>query len=96
MINANCEIQFEIIHRRGGTDTVLASFTDMYMPLANGENSFAQPFEYDAEAPEFPFESGDVFVFRYSALQAPVAESYIPNGDGQLTAGRIPQIILPK
>lgn len=96
VINANCMIQFEIIQRRGATDTVLATFSDSYMPLSGGENTLAQPFEYDASAPEFSFQSGDVFVFRYSALEAPVAESYIPNGDGMLTGGRIPQIILPK
>ena len=97
VINANCTIKFEIIQRRGGSDTTLFMFQDSYMPLAAGMNTRAQLFEYDAlDKPGFDFQAGDLFVFRYSTIDAPVPESYIPNGDGMTTGGRIPQIILPK
>jgi hypothetical protein len=35
-------------------------------------------------------------VFRYSASNTIQAEAWIPNGDGKLSNGRIPNITLPK
>jgi hypothetical protein len=35
-------------------------------------------------------------VFRYTGRNGAAAETFIPNGDGSLSKGRIPNITLPK
>ncbi len=95
MITSNIEVKFELIVRRGGTDTVLSTWTDQYTPTGGG-NFDAQAHEYDRDAPAIDFVSGDKFVFRYSTVTATAPEAYIPNGDGVLARGRIPNITLPK
>jgi hypothetical protein len=93
------DVTFDLIWRHGGTDTTLAEWTEHYDPT--GDPTFpAQPFEYDepatGAAPAIKHVSGDELVFRYTASPtSPSGESYIPNGDGAFTHGRIPNIRLP-
>lgn len=95
VIQAPVDVRFDLIWRHGGTDTELSTWTEHYEPTGGG-NFDAQPHVYDEVAPAIDVTSGDVFVFRYSAVTATVAESYIPNGDGDSTHGRIPNFTLPK
>ena len=94
VISAPCTVQFDLIWRRGATDTVLSTWTDDYTPILG--NFDAQAVEYDRDGLEVVFESGDQLVFRYSAVNVPSAEAYYPNGDGPLKNGRIPSFALPK
>ena len=89
------DITFDLLWRRGTTDTPLTSWTVHYDPLASG-NFDAQPFEYDKDCAEIPTMTGDQLVFRYTGANTIQAEAWIPNGDGNLSHGRIPNITLPK
>ena len=94
VITHSVDITFDLIWRRGSTDTVLVEWTEHYDPIPGNFN--AQPFEYDEDAPAIDTLKGDQFVFRYTASAASPLGSYIPNGDGVNSMGRIPNITLPK
>ena len=89
------DVQFDLVWRRGGTDTVLGTWQEHFEPLPGGAFD-AQPYERDVQAPAIEFEDGDQFIFRYSGLGSTAMQAYIPNGDGAITDGRIPNITLPK
>lgn len=89
------DVTFDLIWRRGQTDMPLASWTEHYEPLGGGSFD-AQPLEYDETAPAIDWKDGDQLVFRYTGANTTSAEAYIPNGDGNLSHGRIPNITLPK
>lgn len=90
------DVQFDLIWRRGATDTTLATWMQRFEPLADGSFK-AQPYEYDAVTPTaIELESGDQLVFRYSGLGSTAMMAFIPNGDGPITGGRIPNITLPR
>lgn len=95
VVISSVDVQFDLLHRRGGTDTTLATWMEHYEAIGGG-NFDAQPFEYDEAAPAVDFKSGDQLVFRYTGTNAMTSQSYIPNGDGSLSKGRIPNITLPK
>jgi hypothetical protein len=95
VIMSSVDVKFELIWRRGSTDMPLATWTEHY-DATGGGNFDAQAHEYDQVAPAIDFASGDKFVFRYSAVMALGPEAYIPNGDGALARGRIPNFTLPK
>ncbi len=92
---SSIDVKFDLIWRRGATDMTLATWTEHYDPTGGG-NFDAQAHEYDEVAPAIDYVSGDKFVFRYSTVMATGPEAYIPNGDGPLARGRIPNITLPK
>ncbi len=89
------DVTFEFIHRRGDGDTVLATHMQTFNPLPNGQFK-AQPCELDLDAPAIDFQPGDQFVWRYSGANSTSMMAWIPNGDGHLADGRIPNITLPK
>jgi hypothetical protein len=88
------DVTFDLLWRRGTTDTPLTSWTVHYDPLASG-NFDAQPFEYDKDCAAIPTMKGDELVFRYTGANTTSQEAYIPNGDGSHANGRIPYIELP-
>ena len=89
------DVTFDLLWRRGATDTTLTTFMEHYEPIGGG-NFDAQPFEYDQTAPAVDFKAGDQLVFRYTGANATASMAYIPNGDGVNSHGRIPSITLPK
>jgi hypothetical protein len=82
-------------HGDGSPDTILAEWTEHYDPRGGG-NFDAQPFEYDEAGVAVKAATGDQLVFKYTGSQASAMDSYIPNGDGSFSKGRIPHITLPK
>lgn len=94
VIVKSVDVQFDLLWRRGTTDTMLASWTAHYDPLTSG-NFDAQPFEYDQNCDAIPTQKGDQLVFRYTGSNTTSQEAYIPNGDGSHANGRIPYIVLP-
>jgi len=94
VITAPVDVTFDLVWRRGSSDTELATWTAHYDPLG-GADFDAQPFEYDMPAPAVDYQSGDQLVFRYTGNNSQSQEAYIPNGDGAITHGRIPNITLP-
>ena len=89
------DVELSLFHRRGGQDVVLATWRQHFEPLAGGVYD-AQPYELDVEAPAIAFSSGDELVFRYAGLGSTAMMAFIPNGDGAITNGRIPNITLPR
>lgn len=89
------DVQFDLIWRRGSTDTVLATWMEHFEPLP-GASFDAQPYEIDVQAPAIDYKPGDLLVWRYSASNTIMFDAYIPNGDGTLSNGRIPNFTLPK
>ena len=89
------DVTFDLIWRRGDTDTVLATWMQHWEPLAGGSFK-AQPYEIDVEGQAIDFEPGDELVFRYSGSNTTTSMAFIPNGDGVLAEGRIPNITLPR
>lgn len=85
---------FDLLWRRGTTDTTLASWTLHFEPLPGSFD--AQPYEVDMTAQAIDFQPGDQLVFRYTGANTTSTDAYIPNGDGFLSNGRIPNITLPK
>lgn len=94
VVISSVDVQFDLVWRRGATDMPLASWSEHYEPLGGG-NFDAQPFEYDEVAPAIDFKAGDKLVFRYTGMNGATAQSYIPNGDGVNSKGRIPNFTLP-
>lgn len=93
IIVAKVDVTFDLLWRRGTTDTPLASWTVHYDPLPGSFD--AQPFEYDEDCAAIPWQKGDELVFRYTGANTLSQEAYIPNGDGSHANGRIPYIELP-
>lgn len=90
------DVDFALIHRRDGADLVqLAAWRQHFEPLPGGQYS-AQAYELDVEAPAIERRSGDQLVFRYTGTGSTVDMAFIPNGDGQRTGGRIPNLTLPR
>ena len=88
------DVTFDLIHRRGSDDTVLAEWSQHFEPIDGGKYE-AQPYELDVDAPAIDFKAGDLFVFRYTGTNATAMQAYIPNGDGAVAGGRDPAITLP-
>lgn len=88
------DVTFDLVWRRGATDTTLATWTQHFEPLPGGAFD-AQAYEVEQDAPAIDWQSGDQLVFRYSGANTTSAQAFIPNGDGSLANGRIPNITLP-
>lgn len=89
------DIRYTLIWRRGATDTALAQWERHWDPMP--PISSAQAYELDVQGTAIDFRSGDQLVFRYESLAGGQNnQHYIPNGDGALTNGRIPNITLPQ
>jgi hypothetical protein len=95
VVISSVDVQFDLVQRRGGSDTKLVTWMEHYEALGGG-NFDAQPLEYDETAPAVDFQAGDQLVFRYTGRNGAASETYIPNGDGVHSHGRIPNITLPK
>ncbi|MBA3817540.1 MAG: hypothetical protein H0X17_01495 [Deltaproteobacteria bacterium] len=89
------DVTFDLVHRRGATDVTLATWMQHFEPIGGGTYT-AQAYEYLAEAPALDFEPGDQLIFRYTGANSTTMMAFIPNGDGAITGGRIPNITLPR
>jgi hypothetical protein len=88
------DMTFDLVWRRASTDTTLVTWMNHFEPAPVGFD--AQVYELDMPAPAIDFQSGDKLVFRYTGANTSSSEAWIPNGDGNLSNGRIPNITLPK
>jgi len=89
------DVTFDLVWRHAGGDTLLATHTRHFEPLPGGELR-AQPCEVDLDAPAIDHAPGDQLIWRYSGANSTTSMPWIPNGDGALTGGRIPNITLPR
>ncbi len=94
IIIRSVDVTFDLIWRRGGTDTSLATWSQHFDPLPGGVYT-AQAYELDQATQAIAYQSGDQFVFRYSGANTTSQQAFIPNGDGATANGRIPNITLP-
>ena len=95
IISETVDVTFEVIWRTAaGADTVLATFEHRFEPLPN--SSFdATPYEADATGIAAAAVSGDRLILRITGRNSTENMAYVPNGDGFLTDGRIPNLTLP-
>jgi hypothetical protein len=95
IVIVSIDVTFDLIQRRKGIDTLLATWSEHFEPLPTGYK--AQAYELDVTAPAIHFKTGDQLVFRYTGGASPsTMTGWIPNGDGAITEGRIPNITLPE
>lgn len=88
------DVSFELIWRHG-TDDVVVRFDQSFEPLP-GEEYRAQAYEDTADLDPVDAAAGDQLVLRITGESASLPMAYIPNGDGELTDGRIPFVDLPR
>jgi len=95
IVTESVDVTFQVIWRtQAGQDTLLASFAHHFDPLPG--NSFdAIPFEADATGIAAAAAEGDELVLRFTGASALNEMAYVPNGDGRLTDGRIPNLTFP-
>jgi hypothetical protein len=98
IITGSVDVTWEVIWRRPGmppTDVVLATWTHHFDPRGMGDFR-AQAFEESMSVTQaIDFVDGDQLVLRYNGMNGPFPMSYVPNGDGALAEGRIPNLTLP-
>lgn len=88
------DVGFELLLRAGGEDRELTSFDQHFEPLPSGEYR-AQPLEREVDLAAVDAADGDRLVLRFTGEGSDLMMAYIPNGDGELTGGRIPYLDLP-
>ncbi len=86
-------MRFDIIWRVVSGDTVLATVTYTFDPVAAGSSTVL--FDADLPAPAVPAAPGDLLVLRFSTVGGAADTYYAPNGDGSLAGGRDPNLTLP-
>lgn len=93
IVTDSVDVDFDMLWRRGTDDVVLSSWSQHFDRTSVVHE--AQAYEVDEEAPAVQFAPGDQLVFRASARNTTSTDAWIPNGDGALSKGRIPNITLP-
>jgi hypothetical protein len=95
----SADVQFDVLWRHG-TDTPIVSWTQHFDPPPPPVQFYAVKYDADAAGAAVPAEKGDQLVLRWSIAGpdagATTAISFIPNGDGANSKGRIPSLILPR
>ena len=94
IIIRSVDTTFDLIWRHGATDTLLGTWQQHWEPLPGGVYE-AQPYEHDVTGAPAVDGEGQL-IFRYTGMNATLDQAYIPNGDGQLSNGRIPAITIPQ
>jgi hypothetical protein len=94
IIISSVDMTFQVLHRRGTDNTVIVEWMQHFDPLPASFD--AQPYEVDQPGLKIDFRSGDKLVFRFSAENTTQSDAWIPNGDGRLSKGRVPNLTLPK
>jgi hypothetical protein len=94
IVIAPVDVHFELLWRRGATDTSLAVWDHHFDPKGGGDFT-AIAYEIDEATDAIPYQAGDLLIFRYTGTNATSAMAYIPNGDGVRASGRIPNLTLP-
>ena len=93
IVIAGVDVTFELLHRRAAADTVITTWTEHFNPLPTSFD--AQAYELDMPGDVVQFIDGDKLVFRFSAANTIMSDAWIPNGDGSLSHGRVPNFTLP-
>ena len=95
ILNA-ADVRFDVIWRAAAGDQVVVSFTHHFAPPAAPNQFNAVAFDGDATGAAVPASASDQLVLRMTVTNGPTAPSYLPNGDGANTKGRIPALTLPR
>lgn len=96
IIIRSVDVTFDLIWRKADGDVVLATWMQHFEPLGGGVFT-AQAYELDVPVTtKIEAAKTDQLVFRYTGMNSTAMMAFIPNGDGHITGGRIPNITLPK
>ena len=94
IVTASVDVSYDILLRHAGTDTTIVSWQHHFDPLGGG-NFSAQPFDGAATGAAQSVVAGDLLVWRFTGTNSTAAMAFVPNGDGTLSHGRLPSIVLP-
>lgn len=97
MMTKSVAVRFDIIWRTAAkTDTVLATVTHTFDANPPGPGQLnAVKFETDLTGIAAPATPGELLVLKFNTVGGSTGAFYIPNGDGALVKGRIPNLTLP-
>ena len=90
------DVTFDLIWRRGDDRHVArdaGSSTSMPLPARRSTRRRTRSIRC---RPAIDLQDGDQLVFRYTGRNDASMQAWIPNGDGALANGRIPNITLPR
>lgn len=92
-------VLFEVRLRAQGvtgdaSDTIVVMTQNTFM-RDQGNRFGAVAFEQQLQGMAVPAVAGDRLVLRITALRGDPGATFIPNGDGVTTGGRIPRLDLP-
>lgn len=93
------DMRFDVLRRADGNDAVLATFQHHFDPPTDPVHRFdAVPYEADAVGTGLTASPGEFLVLRFAveSNHPPGTKQYVPNGDGENHAGRIPSLRLPR
>jgi hypothetical protein len=96
---AATDIRYEVLWRRAGSDTSLVEFRHHFDPQVSPGGWYATNYDGDGMGIAADARAGDQLVLRMSVSDnsdGGTGTVFIPNGDGPLTHGRIPSLILPR
>jgi hypothetical protein len=93
IVFAPVDVTFELLWRSAAGDVPLVTFHHHFDPGANVNT--AVPYEDTASGIAADAQPGDLLILRISASNTSGSMTYIPNGDGGRTRGRIPFVDLP-
>jgi hypothetical protein len=94
IVTAPVDVTFDLLHRRGTDDSSVVTWTMHFNPLPTSFD--AQKYEVDLSGNAIDYQPADKLVFKFTGTDSTVMEAWIPNGDGDMANGRIPNITLPK
>ena len=95
IVFAPVDVKYEVIRRHPPkSDQLLVTFNHHFDPQMDGSFN-AVPFEGSAEGVMASVQSGDLLVLRLTATGGGAMATFVPNGDGAKTKGRIPSLEIP-
>jgi hypothetical protein len=93
VVNEEVDVLFELVLRRAGSDTTLASWTQ-HFAAPSGLAGIYVPVELDVDVPALDTQDGDQLVYRYTGTNAADPTAFEPNADMAGT-GRDTSFTLP-
>ena len=98
IIFSSADVRFDVLWRHAGSDTTILHLEHHFDPPTGADPYVAVPFESDATASAVTAAAGDLLVFRFSVdpVDGGPVTTYLPNGEGAHSHGRIPSLTLPR
>lgn len=95
-IDAPVTMTYQLLWRRGGSDTVVTEFSQSY--VRGSDDNIPQNSSFTETGTAIDYQPGDQLVLNFIAGSDSPVGAYDPNGDGPGPggSGRFPNITLPQ